>query len=309
MSAPRPVPEQFRRGPFTTAAFRAAGLSPAMLEGRRFRRVQPRVWVWSEHRMSAADELEAARLALPDHARMSHRTRLQALGLDAPAKPFHFTVAGDLHLDLPGVTLHRTKVLPPCDGVGVHPASAWVQECASLTRLEAVALGDWLLFGEHADRETLVDSARLHPWRPGAREALQVVPDLDGRARSLPESHLRCRLMSAGLPRPEVNADVLVAWRRVAIADLLFREWGVAVEYEGRQHHSDAWQFARDVQRYADLRAGGIEYVQVTAEMMRSPRAVVLAVYQCLRRRGYDGPAPVFGHKWASWDERIRVGR
>ncbi len=38
--------------------------------------------------------------------------------------------------------------------------------------------------------------------------------------------------------------------------------------------------------------------IRVTAERMRSPRAVVLEVHRTLVARGYDGQQPVFSPEW-----------
>ncbi|WP_133434087.1 hypothetical protein [Aeromicrobium phragmitis] len=116
---------------------------------------------------------------------------------------------------------------------------------------------------------------------------------------------MRALVLACGLPAGEVNADVFHRGRRIAITDLLFRAWGVAVEYEGRQHAETAEQFQRDIARYADLRAAGIEYVQVTQEMLAQPRALMMRIYDVLRQRGYPGPAPQFGPRWDALFRRL----
>lgn len=309
MPAPSVIPEEFLSGPFTTAQWKAAGLSPTVLEGRRFVRLLPRVWVHVDVPIGPADRLHAAQLCLPSRALPSHVTRLQVLGWDDVAAPFHFTIAGELHLDLPDVVLHRTKALPPCTPEGVRPAAAWVQTCADAPRLECIARGDWLLHRGHATLAEMFETIQLHLWRPGALQAREVVRELDPRSASPQESRLRSWCWAGGLPRPMVNAAVVDRGRRIAIVDLLFEEYRLVVEYEGRQHHEDARQFTRDVQRYADLRAAGYEYVQVTAEMLRNPGAVVRLIHQRLRDRGYAGPAPTFGRRWRALTRPIGAGR
>lgn len=301
MPVPTLIPEDFRRGPFTTEAFRHAGLSPRLLEGQRFIRLHPRVWVHRDHELTLADRLHSARLTLPSRAQLSHRTRLELLGLDDLREPFHFTIAGDLHLDVPGVTLHRTVKLPPTDAHGVIPVSAWVQDCSQVSPVEAIASADWLIHHRHATRQSLAEAARLDEWRPGAQRARRALPFTDGASRSLPESRVRCAIVAAGLPRPEVNADVVVDGLRIAIADLLWKQWRLLVEYEGRQHAEDSRQFNRDLVRYADLRAAGYDYIQVTAAMLARPEAMVRTIGRRLRDRGYDGPEPNFGERWTAW--------
>ncbi len=309
MPAPSAIPHEFLTGPFATSQWRKAGLSPTILEGRRFRRLLPRVWVHVDVPVGPAECLLAAQLCLPDRARVSHLTRLQVLGWDSIAAPFHFTIAGELHLDLPDVVLHRTKALPPSTPEGVRPAAAWIQTCSTAPRLECIARGDWLLHNGHATLSEIAETVRLHRWRPGALQARRICRDLDQRSASPQESRLRSWCQAGGLPRPRVNAPVLDRGRQIAIVDLLFEEYRLVVEYEGRQHREDPRQFARDVQRYADLRAAGYEYVQVTAEMLRHPQAVVLLIHQKLCARGYAGPSPVFGSDWRELTRPIVLGR
>lgn len=279
-----------------------------MLTGSSWKRLHARVWVHVDHVMTHLDDLTAATLAMPDRAQLSHISRIQRLGLDVGEhKPIHFTVAGDHHIALKGIFLHRTEVLPPLDKVGVSAASAFMQYCATATVMEAIVAGDWLLCHRHMTIAEVAELAARDDWRPGARQARKVLRDLDARARSPKESEMRAVIVYSGLPVPDVNADVEHHGRRIAIADFLYLWWRLVLEYEGRQHALDAGQFSTDIVRYARLREAGFEYVQVTHEMLEQPRALVLLVHQTLARRGYAGPAPVLGRRWDSLFEPISV--
>jgi hypothetical protein len=279
-----------------------------MLRGAQWVRLHPRIWVHRDHELTHLDRITAAALAMPDRAQLSHVSRLQALGLDVGDHlPIHFTVAGDLHIAIDDIFLHRTEVLPPLDGGGVSPAAAFVQYCATATVLEAIIAGDWLLAERHMSVAEVSELAMRDDWRPGARQARAVLRHLDPRSRSPKESELRAIVVFSGLPVPEVNADVHAAGRRIAIVDLLLETWRLVLEYEGRQHALDTGQFARDVTRYAELREAGYEYVQVTHEMLQRPRALAIRIHRVLARRGYHGPAPVFARRWDSLFEPIRA--
>jgi len=310
MPAPAAVPARFLQGPFRRDELIAAGVSPKVLLGRRFRRVFPHVWA-PDRDLSHPEMLQAAALSLTSRARLSHVSRIQALGLDrGGTERLHFTVTGDLHIDIDGIFLHRTVLMPPTDDVGVTPAAAFVQCCAELPVIELVVIGDWLVRRGHATCEEIHDVSRLHPWRPGARESRSVVPWLDGASRSPRESEVRAMVLACGLPAPEPNAPVFdEGGREVAIVDLLFRRWWFAVEYEGRQHADDPRQFARDIGRYADLRRLGMEYLQITSSMLTSPRAAMTRLHAGLAARGYDGPPPSFGARWQALFEPVSPGR
>src|SRR5699024_7122194 len=121
------IPDPLQKGPFSLADARNAGMPVHRLRSRRFRELHRGVWVFSGYDMTHIDRLEAARKAMPDRARLSHVSRLQALGEDVGSPmPYHFTVADDLHLAVPDIYLHRTKVMPALDDVGVTPSSVLV---------------------------------------------------------------------------------------------------------------------------------------------------------------------------------------
>lgn len=302
------VPESLRHGPFDHRAARAAGVSEQMLRGASWIRLHARVWVHRDHAMTHLDTITAATLAMPGRAQLSHVSRIQALGLDiGDHAPIHFTVSGDLHLALDGIFLHRTEVLPPLDDVGVTPAAAFVQLCATARLIDAIIVGDWLLHHRHMTVLEVSELATRDRWRPGARQARSVLRHLDGRSRSPKESELRPLIVFSGLPEPEINADVEHGGRRIAIVDFLFRYWRLVLEYEGRQHALDPRQFQIDITRYADLRQASYEYLQVTSAMIDQPKALVLVIYRALVQRGYEGPAPTFSPRWDSLFEPIAL--
>lgn len=307
MPSPSPIPAALTKGPFTPLEAKKCGISEKVLRGRRFRRLHPCVWVLNTYTMTDADRIGAAELGLPATARASHLTRLRKLGLNyGPSEPLHFTIQGELHLALTGIQLHRTKVMPPTDPDGVTPAAAFVGYAASARVIDLIKVGDWLLHHEHMTIEHLMGTAQRDRWRPGSAAAMWVAPYLDGRSRSLKESETRAILIFGGLPGPEVNADLFDGEQFVACVDMLYRLWRLVIEYEGRQHAEDPGQFNKDIARYAAIRDEQCEYVQVTQEMLRQPRAVVMRVHHKLVQRGYDGPAPIFAGRWRSLFEKVR---
>jgi hypothetical protein len=279
-----------------------------MLRGRRFVRIFPRVWRMDDHLMTDADWVEAARLALPCRARLTGITRLQQLGLDfGPRFPLHFVIEGDLHIDLDGIFLHRTKRLAPTDDRAVSVAAAFLFYCSHARIIDAVKVGDWLLYWGHMTIEEVRALALSALWRDGAHEAIWILEYLDPGSRSLKESESRAVVEFAGLPRPKVNVELtLSAGQPVVIGDLLFAPWGLVVEYEGEHHQLERLQYSSDIDRYEVLRRNKIPYLQVTHERLAQPRKLVLAVHRELIALGYDGPAPAFGDRWRSLFRTIR---
>jgi hypothetical protein len=293
------LPPELLSGPFTRAQAENLGISSRMLQGKRFARLFPRVWRSATYVMTDDDWVKAAMLALPDHARLTGISRLQQLGLEfGPRRPIRFVVEGDLHLDLEGIFLHRTKRLPPTDEIGATVPAAFIAYCARARVIDAIKVGDWLLRHRHmtvAGVEALALSAL---WRDGAHEAIWILDHLDARARSLKESETRAVLTFAGLPRPEVNIGVDVNEDVQVIGDLVYPRWAVVVEYEGVDHQEDRSVYVGDLGRYSLLRGAQIRYVQITHEKLAHARTLVGDVYRELLAGGYDGPPPTFGDRW-----------
>lgn len=293
------IPEELRRGPFTHQQARAAGVSARMLMGKRFVRIHPRVWRAVDHDMTHRDDIEAARLALPDDARLTSLSRFQEAGLDfGPRRPIRFVVARDHHIALDGIFLHRTKRMPPSEHAGVSFAAAFIAYCGISRVIDAIKVGDWMLARGLMTLEEVRGLALAQLWRDGAHEAIWILDHLDGASRSLPESEMRAVLDFAGLPRPVVNVPVDLSEDLVVIGDLVYREWRVVVEYEGTQHQEDRQQYTSDLGRYAVLRSEEVGYVQVTKEKLAHARTLAGEVYRELVRRGYSGPPPEFGERW-----------
>ena len=145
------LPPELLSSPFRLARSRELGVSRRVL-ARHFVRLHHEVWVHRDRKLSDADRLLAARLALPDRAHLTGITLIQQLGLDfGPRVPSRFVIQGDHHLDLDGVFLHRTKRLPPLGDLGVTPAAAFIAYCARARVIDAIKVGDWLLHGGHID--------------------------------------------------------------------------------------------------------------------------------------------------------------
>lgn len=302
-----PIPKPLRHRPFTRAEALEHGLTPRMLDGARYVRLYPRVWRARDHDMTDDDWRAAASLALPPDAHLTGLSRLQHCGLElGPRFPIRFVVEGDLHLAFDHVFLHRTKKLPPTDSVGVAVPAAFISFCAKARTIDAIKAGDWLLHHGHMTVREVRDLALAELWRPGAHEAIWVLPYLDGRARSQKESETRSVLEFAGLPRPDVNAPVQLDGL-VVIVDLLYRLYRTVVEYEGNQHQVDRGQYRADLDRYSLMRDAELRYVLLTHETLRSPRHAVVQVHRQLVRGGYDGPPPCFRGQWDLLFARLSV--
>lgn len=300
------VPEEFRHRPFHRSEALESGISRSVLQGPQFRRVHESVYCHIAHEPCFQDRLAAARLALPAEALTTGITRLQELGIDyGPRSPLHFVVAGDLHLAVDGIFLHRTVKVPPHEDGGTTAEAAFVAYCAEARLLDAIKIGCELLRLEHLDLHLLEQILTEERWRRGAAEATYVLPLLDARCRSMPEAELLAYVVCAALPQPEVNQQVELAPGVVVSPDLWFHRFRQAVEYEGSQHQEDRDQYNADIDRYSAYRRHDAAYELVTKERLRTPRTLMRTLHAALVVRGYDGPPPDFGPRWDALFEPV----
>lgn len=251
--------------------------------------------------------LDAARLALPPDALTTGITRLQELGIDfGPRTPLHFVIAGDRHLAIDGIFLHRTVKLPPRAEDSVTTEAAFLAYCAESRLIDAVKVGCELLRLARLDIQVLDQLLSEEKWRRGAPETTYVWPFLDARCRSMPEAELLAYVVCAGFPLPEVNTTIELAPGVPVTPDLWFAEFRQAVEYEGSQHQEDRAQYNADIDRYATYRRHEVGYELITKERMRSPRTTIRLIHQALVGRGYDGPPPDFGPQWDALFQPVR---
>lgn len=116
------------------------------------------------------------------------------------------------------------------------------------------------------------------------RKALDMV---DGGAESPQETKLRLVLVAAGLPAPQTQIEFFDEYGHAFIrVDMGWRQWKVAVEYDGVQHWQDSRQRAWDIERIAILESMGWTVIRVSAAMLRNPDAVISWVHNRLRHAG-----------------------
>ncbi|SEH69665.1 hypothetical protein SAMN04489835_2981 [Mycolicibacterium rutilum] len=132
----------------------------------------------------------------------------------------------------------------------------------------------------------------LADTRRGARGIVQLrrVMDLmDGGAESPQETRTRLLLVAAGFPRPRTQILVVDAHGMfVGRVDMGWDEVKVGVEYDGPQHWDDPVQYARDIDRLAELAAAGWLIIRVSRDLLRYRSHVVLArVRDAMRARGW----------------------
>ena len=232
-----------------------------------------------------------------------------------PSQFFSHTTAAQLHgLRMPegfsGGELHVTSLkpvrAPRCAGVIGHTADhatvtvinglrvlsaieTWCQLSATFSLDDLVATGDGLVRRKKPIATLGQLSAAVSGYSGRGcrklREALHVLRPGTDSAR---ETALRLLLVRAGFPEPEVNGVILNSYgAEIAHGDLVFRDYGTILEYEGRQHSEDPRQFAIDISRLDAVMEEGWRVIRVDQTLMTQSATLLAKVDLALRRGGW----------------------
>jgi hypothetical protein len=277
---------------YTRGGAFAAGMTRAQLRDDGVR-VSRGAYVSRAVPLSMRNAAVAALGVLPQHAVLSHRTAAVLLGAPVPVSwPLEFTVRpGDYrprrrHIrvyvrNLEPADVIRHRGLPLSSG-----AQTFLDLAASLPEDELVAVGDALFRAAHLDPATVAGRLRRADGVRGVLRARACAPLLSPLAMSRPESLFRYWLIDSELPDPEPQIPVFDRRGRVvAHADLGYRRWKIAIEYEGRQH-AEQRQFSRDLTRYSLMAADGWLTLRFGAADLGRRSTVIDRVAGALRSRG-----------------------
>lgn len=214
--------------------------------------------------------------------------------------PLDVSTFGDGHLiRATGVAAHRARIRTSSttriDGIPVADAGTTWASLGTLSLIDLVALGDYFcrvwspgVGRPNVGMPPLSTVARLEHAaesgrRVGIRRLREALPLIRTDSWSPRESTVRCHLVFAGLPEPQLNVDVHTSEGRfLGCVDLAYPELKIAIEYQSMLHTS---RYAADVERLAALRANGWTVIEVTATLLADPDAMVDRVREAIRGR------------------------
>ena len=219
---------------------------------------------------------------------------------EASDLPVHVSTFGDGHLiRAKGVVAHRarrrTSRFTYIDRIPVADADTTWASLGHLPLIDVVAIGDYFcrvwregVGRPDAGREPITNVSRLQRAidagrRVGITRLREAIDLIREDSWSPKETAVRCHLVFAGLPEPELNRDVYDAFGRfLGCVDLAYPELKIAIEYQGVQHHE---RYSADVERLAALRAAGWIVIEVTSELLARPQVLVDRVRTAVRAR------------------------
>jgi uncharacterized protein DUF559 len=272
-------------------AVRSGALTTYQLR-TRYRALHRDVYVPNDLVLTAAVRAKAAWLWADGECVLCGPSAAAVLGTrwlddDRPAE----LVRADRHSP-PNIVVHAYDLAPEevCVAAGIRvtsPARTAFDIGRHQPRGRAVPTIDALMAATGLKPADVIGLADAHPGLRGVRRLRGIAALCDGGAESPQESRVRLMFVRAGLPAPETQIEFHDEYGHAFIrVDMGWREWKVAVEYDGIQHWSDGRQRAWDIERIALLEAMGWVVIRVSAHMLSRPQVVVERVRTKLRAAG-----------------------
>jgi hypothetical protein len=296
MPDPGPLPESLAPNGFTVEEARRHGVTRS-----RTRSSDLHAPFYGVRVQGAAPDVLARATAyaavMPPSQVFSHLTAARLHGLRMPQGPEE----ADLHVTAlaparpprgAGVIGHGAQRTPITVVHGLRVLSAidtWCQLSAHLGLDDLVVMGDGLV----ARKNPLASMNRLRAAVSDysgrgcrkLREALELVRPGSDSAR---ETMLRLVVLRAGFPDPEVNGPILNSFgAKIGHGDLVFRDYRLILEYEGRQHSDNARQFALDISRLDDIMEERWRVIRVDQALMARRATLLDKIDRGLRDGGW----------------------
>lgn len=235
-------------------------------------------------------------LALAPENWISHATAAALYGLHVPTRIsedplIHLTARHTRwSVERAGVRGHCQRLTDAettdIDGLPIlTPARTWFDLLLSLGRDQAIVLGDQLVrlprarFEERdapwATLDELQAVVQANDSRRGVRRGRDLLPWIRVGSDSPQETMLRLAIIRAGLPEPELQLPLDPEQPDGWTADLGYRQWRVAIQYEGA-HHFCPERAGVDIQRDEAFRGEGWVVILASVEDSRSQFARVV---------------------------------
>lgn len=292
---------EFQRGVITCRQALQHGLTRdvirAKLDSGRWQRIHRGVFAAFSGEPGRAALLWAAVLRAGAGATLSHHTAAELHGLARrPSQLIHVTVPASRRPErIPGIVLHRSERVREARHPVQSPPRTRVEETVLDLTDTARTFDDALSWvcaacGRRLTTPQLVHDAMSDRPKLRFRAALQsALGDIAGGVHAILEyRYLRDVERSHGLPRAERQVHV-IRGTRSEYRDILYREYLVAVETDGRLSHPAEARWV-DVRRDNAAAADGIMTLRYSwSDVTDRPCSVAAEVGAVLSRRGWPG--------------------
>lgn len=259
-----------QKGPFTLEEARRAGLARWHLETSVFKRLGPKLYVWSGLGDSPRLKLAAARLRLPGSMVFSGFSAAWLHGLDVePCDPIDVTIESKSRISgRAGLRLRKASLTARDVGSRGEFKVTTIERtlgdlCIDQGLTEVVVLSDSSTCRGLTTIRDLATYADHSDGRIGIRTLRRVIELTEPKSESPMESRMRMLLVLAGLPRPLAQMAIHdQTGDFVARLDLYYPDQKLGIEYDGASHKTS---LVEDNRRQNRLLAEGIRLLRFTA--------------------------------------------
>lgn len=272
------VPKELKNAPFTLAEARRHGLTPSALRGKAWKRIGAELYCWRDLQQDPWALLAAWARTLPTRMVFARSTAAWILGLELDrGNPIEVDVPTLGVRSRPGLSVRHCQISPrdvrTIRGLRTTTLHRTLRDlCATKPALDALIAIDTALHLHLTDMKTLAAASKGGGHGAPRLASLAKIAAL---AESPMETRLRWLLLDAGLPRPEVQIDLLDASGEfVGRADLFYRQARLVIEYDGGTHRE---RLVDDDRRQNLVLNAGFHMLRFTAADVYQRPAVVAA--------------------------------
>ena len=286
MARPTPLPDTLHQLPFTVYESRALGVTEKRLRAKDLADGGRLIYLPQGRALDLRERAKVLAMATPG-AWVSHQTAAELTPLGLPpwmgGDPVHLSKPHELpRVRRAGVVGHRVHMvrgeIGEYGGVPISlPPRTWLDLAAVLPLKYVIAMGDQLIriprpqfegrTEPYAYKEGLRLLIRQHPNMKGVEKARLALDEMRVGADSYPETFLRLGMLDAHLPEPEVPVRLDPYDPCSPTADLGYRRFRIALQYDG-EHHRSREQQSRDNRRDEAFTSAGWSYFKVNADDM-----------------------------------------
>ncbi|OBK78956.1 hypothetical protein A5650_09290 [Mycobacterium sp. 1164985.4] len=249
-----------------------------------------RVWhgVYAQHPPTTLDRLAALDV-------ISGKRIVACLHTAAELYGFNTENDSRIHILDPGVRMRPSEALAVHQRIGaplkrIHgrlaTAPAWtaVELARTVRRPRALAVLDSVLHAECCTRAELHAAIAEQRGRRGIVKVRDVYDYVDARAESPLESETRLVFIDAGLPRPELQYEIVDKSGRLWRVDFAWPTDKVAAEYESMQWHATPEALKHDRMKVARLQECGWTTIPIVIDDLHRPSELARRVATLLDR-------------------------
>lgn len=277
--------------PFLLRDALKAGYSRRKIQATPFRRLFHGVYVLGAEPLDARREGCAVLLAAGPGAFLSHHQAARLYGATVPhTDVFHASVREDRHRSRrKEIAVHKSARTPTTfRGLPVtSPEDTFADMAAHLSTVDLVVLGDSLVRLKRATSDQLIRASEnaLPQLRSHALTAAQLVRT---GTDSPMETRSRLLIVLAGLPEPEVNICFFNEYGDVVRrTEMGYRDYRLAIEYDGRHHAETQAQWEADIARREEFDGADWRIVTLLAkDIYRTPGKTLERIVAAMRKEG-----------------------